>query len=103
TGRRRGRVHPVPPRRRSAQGLQPSIALQAGAADAIAELAARGLGVAVLSESMAHGYRDRLVIHRVADARTPALLALVWKNGHHPPVREVLKDCRRAFKGAGPA
>ncbi|WP_199551319.1 LysR family transcriptional regulator [Streptomyces sp. N35] len=86
----------------AAQGLQPSIGLQASAADAIAELAARGLGVAVLSDSMADGHRDRLTVHRIVDAKTPALLALVWKNAHHPPVREVLKDCRRAFKGAGP-
>jgi DNA-binding transcriptional LysR family regulator len=36
------------------------IALQASAADAIADLAARGLAFAVLSESMAARYRDRL-------------------------------------------
>ncbi|MEU5649722.1 LysR substrate-binding domain-containing protein [Streptomyces pseudogriseolus] len=44
----------------AAQGVRPSIALKASAADAIADLAVRGLGVAVLSEPMADTYRDRL-------------------------------------------
>ncbi|MFC4531937.1 LysR family transcriptional regulator [Sphaerisporangium dianthi] len=81
----------------AAQGLQPEIALQAGAADAIAGLAGRGLGVAVLSESMAEGYRDRLTALAIDDVRTPALLALVWKRTPGPAVRELLAHARRAF------
>jgi len=42
------------------QVSQPAIALQASASDAIADLAARGLAVALLSDSMAARYRDRL-------------------------------------------
>src|SRR3546814_10510675 len=63
----------------TAQNLQPSIALQASAADAIADLAARGLGIAVLSTSMAASYGDRLTARTIEDIETPALLALVWK------------------------
>lgn len=79
------------------QGLHPSIALQAGAADAIADLAARGLGIAILSDSMAAHYRDRLVTLTITDVTTPALLALVWRGPHSPATRELLNHCRRAF------
>jgi DNA-binding transcriptional LysR family regulator len=77
-------------------GLTPRIALQAGASDAIADLAARGLGVAILSESMATAYPD-LVARRVDDAGAPALLALVWKDAVRPAVRELVAHGRRAF------
>ncbi|MFI7278352.1 LysR family transcriptional regulator [Streptomyces sp. NPDC049879] len=81
----------------AARGLRPSIALEAGAGDAIADLAARGLGVGILSESMAGRYRDRLVARPVEDARTPALLAFVWRDGDSPAVREVIAHARAAF------
>ncbi|MEU3513700.1 LysR substrate-binding domain-containing protein [Streptomyces sp. NPDC006654] len=81
----------------AAQGLRPSITLQAGAANAIADLAARGLGVAVLSASMAAGHRDRLTARTIDDVETPALLALIWKNAHNPAVRELVTHARRAF------
>ncbi|MGW4349023.1 LysR family transcriptional regulator [Streptomyces sp. NPDC004690] len=81
----------------AAQNLQPAIALQASAADAVADLAARGLGVAVLSESMAAGHGDRLTARTLADVETPALLALIWRSAYHPAVRELLVHCRRAF------
>ena len=44
----------------AASGVQPTIALHASAADATADLAARALGVAILSQSMAERDRDRL-------------------------------------------
>jgi DNA-binding transcriptional LysR family regulator len=81
----------------TAQGLHPSIALQAGAADAIADLAARGLGIAILSDSMAAHYRDRLVALTITDVTTPALLALIWRNPRGPATRELVAHCRRAF------
>ncbi|MGW5772065.1 LysR family transcriptional regulator [Streptomyces longwoodensis] len=80
-----------------AQGLRPVISLQASAADAIAGLAARGLAVAVLTDSMAAQYRDRLTARTIEDVGTPALLALVWKNTRSPGMRELLAHCRRAF------
>ncbi|MCX4956895.1 LysR family transcriptional regulator [Streptomyces virginiae] len=85
----------------AAQRLQPVIALQAGAADAMADLAARGLGVAVLSESMAESYRDRLSARVIDDVDIPALLCLVWRAAHGPAVRELLAYGRRAFGGGG--
>ncbi|MFC9685546.1 LysR family transcriptional regulator [Streptomyces sp. NPDC056948] len=81
----------------AAQGLHPTIALQASAADAIADLATRGLGVAVLSESMATSYGDRIVARVIDDVTAPALLALIWKGTHGPAVRELLGHCGRAF------
>ncbi|WP_330259758.1 LysR substrate-binding domain-containing protein [Streptomyces murinus] len=85
----------------AARDLHPVIALQATAADAIADLAARDLAVAVLSESMAARYGDRLTARLIEDVETPALLALIWKGGQGPAVRELLAYSRRAF--AGPA
>ncbi|MGW0915341.1 LysR family transcriptional regulator [Streptomyces sp. NPDC002784] len=84
----------------AAQSLQPTIALQASAADAIADLAARGLGVAVLSNSMAESYRDRLTARTIDDVDAPALLALVWRSAHNPAVRELLVHSRLAFANA---
>ncbi|NEC65982.1 LysR family transcriptional regulator [Streptomyces sp. SID9727] len=83
----------------AAQQFHPSIAMQAGAADAIADLAARGLGVAVLSESMAAAHRYRLTARTIDDVDTPALLALIWKNPRNLAVREFLAHSRRAFAG----
>lgn len=87
----------------AAQSLRPTIALQAGAADAIADLAARGLAVGVLSESMAARHRDRLTARTIDDVGIPALLALVWKSPHGPGLRELLAHSRRAFAGSAPA
>ncbi|WP_333769118.1 LysR family transcriptional regulator [Streptomyces sp. IBSBF 2435] len=81
----------------AAQRLDPAIGLQASAPDAIADLAARGLGVGVLSESMAARYTDRLAARVIADIDIPALLALVWRGAHAPAVRELVAHCRRAF------
>lgn len=87
----------------AAQSLQPVIAMQASAADAIADLAARGLGVAVLSTSMAASYRDRLTARTIDDVETPAALALIWKSTHNPSVRELLVHSRHAFTRSDPA
>ncbi|WP_353940154.1 LysR substrate-binding domain-containing protein [Streptomyces sp. HUAS MG91] len=87
----------------AAQGLHPSIALQASAADAIADLAARGLAVAVLSDSMAAHHHDRLTARTIDDVDAPALLALIWKNIHSPGMRELLAHSRRAFTEPDPA
>jgi DNA-binding transcriptional LysR family regulator len=86
----------------AAQSRQPVIALEASAAEAIADLAARGLGVAILSTSMAERFRDRLTAHTIDDVETPALLALIWKSTHSPAVRELLTQCRQAFDRPDP-
>ncbi|MEV6984480.1 LysR substrate-binding domain-containing protein [Sphaerisporangium sp. NPDC051017] len=87
----------------TAQSLQPVIALQASAADAIADLAARGLAVAILSDSMAARYSDRLTARTIDDVETPVLLALTWKSTHSPAVRELLVHSRQAFAYTKPA
>nr|WP_326696050.1 LysR substrate-binding domain-containing protein [Streptomyces sp. NBC_01754] len=81
----------------AAQSLQPAITLQAGAADAVAGLAARGLAVAILSDSMAKSCRDGLIARTIDDVETPALLALIWKSTHGSAVRELLVHSRQAF------
>ncbi|MFJ5707490.1 LysR family transcriptional regulator [Streptomyces sp. NPDC093105] len=85
----------------AAQDLRPAIALEAGAADAIADLAARGLGVAVLSTSMAAAHTDRLTPLPLTDVNVPALLALVWKPTPHPAVHAFLPHAREAFGTPG--
>jgi DNA-binding transcriptional LysR family regulator len=86
----------------AAQNLQPVIALQASAADAIADLASRGLAVAILSDSMAARHRDRLAARTIDDITAPVLLALIWKSTRSPAVRELLMHSRRAFTEPDP-
>ncbi|WP_340558861.1 LysR family transcriptional regulator [Streptomyces sp. GSL17-111] len=81
----------------AAQDLRPAVPLQAGAADAVADLAARGLAAAVLSASMVHSQDDRLVVRPIADADTPAYLSVVWRAAHGPALRALLRHAHRAF------
>ncbi|MGW6919176.1 LysR family transcriptional regulator [Kitasatospora sp. NPDC054939] len=81
-------------------GLRPAIALQASAPDAIVDLAVRGLGVGLLSRSMAEAYGARVVALPLADADVPALLALVWRPTRAPALRALLGHCRREFATA---
>jgi DNA-binding transcriptional LysR family regulator len=81
----------------AARDVHPTIALQASAPDAIADLAARGLGAAVLSESMAERYRERLTALAIDDVDVPAELALIWRSTHNPAVRQFLVYGRQAF------
>ncbi len=78
-------------------GLSPSIRLQATAPDAVADLAARGLGVAILSASMASTYADRLVAVELTDSHTAALLALVWRSAMSPALTELLAVATTSF------
>jgi DNA-binding transcriptional LysR family regulator len=81
----------------AARGLKLDIAVEASAPGAVADLAARGLGVAVLSTSMAAAQAPRLAALPVDDIDIPALLALIWKPTPSRAVREFLRHCRRAF------
>ncbi|HKN98955.1 MAG TPA: LysR substrate-binding domain-containing protein [Pseudonocardiaceae bacterium] len=81
----------------AAQDVRPTIALHASAADAIADLAARDVAVAVLSESMAARHTDTLVARPITGIGQPALLALIWKATRNPALRELLAHCRTAF------
>ena len=80
----------------AAAGRRPVIALEASSPTAVADLAARGLGVAVLSRSMAAGLAGRTAVP-ITGVQVPALLALVWRRTPNPVVAAFLPHCRRAF------
>jgi DNA-binding transcriptional LysR family regulator len=79
------------------QGRRPDIAFQASAPGAVADLATRGLGVAILTETMAAGFSGQLAVVVIKDVVTPALLALVWARAESPALRELLVHSRQAF------
>ena len=83
-----------------AAGVCPDIALQASAPGTVADLAVRGLGVAVLSQSMVAGHAGRLGAVAIDGLAMPVVLALVWAPGPGPALRELLVHGREAF---GPA
>ncbi len=80
----------------SVKGVTPDIALEASAPGAVADLAIRGFGVAVLSASMVVDH-DRLNALAIDDIQIPAVLALVWTPTQSPALRELLRHCHRAF------
>jgi DNA-binding transcriptional LysR family regulator len=79
----------------AARGMRMDIALQASAPRSVADLAARGLGVAILTASMVDDAALRGL--EIADLDAPALLALVWRRTGAPAPRELVRDCRTAF------
>lgn len=81
----------------AARGLRLDIALEASAPGTAADLAARGLGVAILSESMAASYPS-LDARVIEDVDVPALLTLVWRPAPSPAAEEFLRCCRSAFR-----
>jgi len=81
----------------AAQGRRPDIAFQASAPGAVADLASRGLGVAILTETMAAGFSGQLTAVVIEDIVTPALLALVWARAESPALHELLVQSRQAF------
>jgi DNA-binding transcriptional LysR family regulator len=82
----------------AANGIRPNIALQASAPMAVADLATRGLGIAILSQSMARHPGSRLKALAIGDVITPAVLTLIWTATKSPALRELLLHSRRAFK-----
>jgi len=81
----------------AAAGLRPVIAVQASAGEAIIQLAQRGLGIGILSESMTGTGRDRLTAMVIDDIRIPAVLAVIWSPVASPALRELIARCRAAF------
>lgn len=81
----------------AARGLEPDIAVEASAAEAIADLAASGIGVAVLSESMAPTFADRLSSHLIADVADRADLGLAWSSTPGPALVRLAEHVNRAF------
>ena len=86
----------------SSANLRLEVTLEATAPDAVANLAARGLGVAILSETIAAAHAARLHAAVIADAGIPALLTLIWKPSPTPAATEFLAHCSRAFGAAAP-
>ncbi len=80
----------------AAAGLRPTVVLEASAPGAVVELGARGLGVAVLSRSMAASFPGLRAVP-IEDVGIPALLALIWRPKPPPAVAALLPRCRRAF------
>ena len=83
--------------------LRPRVAFEASDPAVLAQFAARGLGVAVLPESLARGRPGRC--HRIAIAR-PALrgrLALAWRAERpaSPAARALVAHARRALGAEG--
>jgi DNA-binding transcriptional LysR family regulator len=77
--------------------IEPDIALEASAPDAIADLAIRGFGVAILSESIAAAGDERLKRLVVTDVQTPAVLAVIWTKTKSPALRALLLHMHDAF------
>ncbi|AEV81578.1 LysR family transcriptional regulator [Actinoplanes sp. SE50] len=67
-----------------------AVALVATSPDTVAGLTRRGLGVAVLSESMAAAHPDLTAVP-IDGADVPALLALVWQERPNPALTAFLK------------
>lgn len=85
------------------RGLHPDVALQASAPDAVVDLAGRGLGVAILSESMTLELEGDLARVPMTGIDVHAVLALVWKPAHNPALRELVRHCETAFAAPAPA
>jgi DNA-binding transcriptional LysR family regulator len=77
--------------------LVPEIALVASAPDAVADLALRGLGVGILSESMSALEERGLQALPIAGIEIASILALVWRPEPSPALREFLLHARTAF------
>jgi DNA-binding transcriptional LysR family regulator len=82
-----------------ASGVRPNIVLQASAPDAVADLALRGLGIAILTESMAANYMGQLKALVVDDIQASVGLALVWTANKSPALQEFLLRSHEAFSG----
>lgn len=71
----------------TAAGFTLDITIEASAADTVADLAERGLGIGVLSASMTAAYQDRLSAIPITKTPLPALLAVVWSPSPSPALR----------------
>ena len=82
----------------AARNLRPTVAIQAASADSIADLAARGLGVGILSASLARRPEARLHALAIRDVTIPALLIILWRPSGSVAARELADRCRTAFR-----
>lgn len=87
----------------AAQGLRPTVALQASAPDAVIDLARRGLGIAILSRSMILRHDNRLARVPLTGVDIVAVLALIWQHAPNPAVHELVRHCETTFAIPGAA
>jgi DNA-binding transcriptional LysR family regulator len=78
-------------------GLRPRVAFEAGEPPVLAEIAAHGLGVAVLPESAARGRPDDLRALPVVRPRLTGRIALAWRTEgpRSPAARALIARARR--------
>ncbi len=83
-------------------GFQPRIALEATNLNTLARLAGRGLGVAILPESVALANTDELHAIEVAEPRMRGRVALAWRaeGSIGPAGRALIARARTAATGA---
>lgn len=82
----------------AAAGFIPHITVEATAADTVADLVERGLGIGVLSASMTAAHRDHLSAVPLTGIALPALLAVVWSPSPSPALRVFIPQVREAFE-----
>jgi DNA-binding transcriptional LysR family regulator len=78
-------------------GFNPDVTAEASAADAVADLAKRGLGIGVLSESMTAAYREGVSVVPLTRTPLPASLAVVWSPRQSRALRAFIPCIRAAF------
>lgn len=87
----------------AARGIRATIAVEAAAAESIADLAARGLGIGVLSTSLAAVHQARLRTAAIRDVTIPAVLAILWRHSGEVAASELAQRCRTEFRINAPA
>lgn len=78
------------------RGHEAIVTIEASAPAAVVDLARRGLGVAVLSESMSEIAPD-LTMLPLHDAGVPAVLALVWRPDPAPALQALVQHSELSF------
>jgi DNA-binding transcriptional LysR family regulator len=87
----------------AAKGVRMDIALEASAPGTVADLAHRGLGVAILSESMAAAHSERLKALVIDDVEILAVLALIWPAVQSPALKGLIPHLHGSFAVPGSA
>jgi DNA-binding transcriptional LysR family regulator len=83
----------------AAAGFEPRVALEASAPNIIAELACRGLGVAILPVSVAASFEGRLAAVAITHPRLRSRLELAWRadGGSSPAAVAMIEHARAAL------
>ncbi|WP_242907695.1 LysR family transcriptional regulator [Actinomadura terrae] len=79
-------------------GVRPRVAFEAAEPPVLAQLAAHGLGVAILPEAAAHAYADELRLMPIVRPRLSGRIALAWRaEGPRSPAARALIERARAL------